>query len=210
MSRDVHSCSYWLRPRNPPPPHLSSYTRGALGQPRKTTSPCNPLPSTYQHCGIGACGGEKHQPFPIRSQTKPWPFPFQPTQAAHYLPILSLSFSSHLTGPGCGRLQRITRKYGAATQPLPSWHRLLLAQQGSWGQAASLVIHSLWCGNFFWEHVLPRYDPSSVGSRHRWHAHQKYHFLLHSTGESVFLDLQLPVLDFFLYYNFVFFVLYEL
>jgi hypothetical protein len=48
MSRDVHSCSHWLRPRNPPPPlplspHLRSYTRGAIGPLRWTTSPCNPL-----------------------------------------------------------------------------------------------------------------------------------------------------------------------
>ncbi len=33
MSRDVHSCTHWLRPRNsPPPPHLDSYYEGAIGQ----------------------------------------------------------------------------------------------------------------------------------------------------------------------------------
>ncbi len=31
MSRDVHSCTHWLRPRNPPnPPHLDLYTRALL------------------------------------------------------------------------------------------------------------------------------------------------------------------------------------
>ncbi len=29
LSRDLHSCSHWLRPRTPPPP---PYTRGAVGQ----------------------------------------------------------------------------------------------------------------------------------------------------------------------------------
>jgi hypothetical protein len=33
MSRDVHSCTHWLRPRNSPPPsHLDSYYEGAIGQ----------------------------------------------------------------------------------------------------------------------------------------------------------------------------------
>jgi len=27
---DVHSCTHWLRPRNPTPPHLGSYTRALL------------------------------------------------------------------------------------------------------------------------------------------------------------------------------------
>ncbi len=27
MSRDVDSCTHWLRPRTPPPPHWDSYTR---------------------------------------------------------------------------------------------------------------------------------------------------------------------------------------
>jgi hypothetical protein len=46
MSRDVHSCSHWLRPRNPPPPFPRIWahtTRGAIGQ---TTSSCNPLVAT--------------------------------------------------------------------------------------------------------------------------------------------------------------------
>ncbi len=31
MSLDVHSCTHWLRPRNPPlPPHWDSYTRALL------------------------------------------------------------------------------------------------------------------------------------------------------------------------------------
>jgi hypothetical protein len=190
MSRDVHCCSHWLRPRTPP--RIWAHLGRSWSAKKDDISPCNPLPSTYQYCRIGA--RERSISFPhYRSQTKLWPFPLQPI---HYLLFLSISLSyffsgvhGHLTGPGRGRLQRITRKHIAATQPLPSRHRLFLAQQGSWGQAASLFIHSLRCGNFFWEHVLPRYDPSSVGSRHRWHAHQKYHFLLHSTGESVFLDI---------------------
>ncbi len=57
MSRDVHSCSHQLRPcKTPIPPHLGSYTRGAIGQLRKTTSPCNPLgfapTSSYAVFGI--------------------------------------------------------------------------------------------------------------------------------------------------------------
>jgi hypothetical protein len=33
MSRDVHSCSHWRRPRNSPlPPHLGSYTKGTTGK----------------------------------------------------------------------------------------------------------------------------------------------------------------------------------
>ncbi len=30
MSRDVHSCTHWLRPRNPPPPHWDSQTWALL------------------------------------------------------------------------------------------------------------------------------------------------------------------------------------
>jgi hypothetical protein len=36
----VHSCVHWMRPRNPPPPRIYE---GAVGQPRYTTSLCNPL-----------------------------------------------------------------------------------------------------------------------------------------------------------------------
>ena len=44
MSRDVHSCSHWLRPHNPPSPRIKAHkTRGAIGQLRLTTSPCKPL-----------------------------------------------------------------------------------------------------------------------------------------------------------------------
>ncbi len=50
MSRDVHSCTHWLRPRNPPPPPQSPAFRleheGAIGQQRQTTSLCNPLDLT--------------------------------------------------------------------------------------------------------------------------------------------------------------------
>ncbi len=42
MSRDVDSCSHWLRPRRPPSA-LGLYTGGAIGQLRRTISPCNPL-----------------------------------------------------------------------------------------------------------------------------------------------------------------------
>jgi hypothetical protein len=36
ISRDVHSCTHWLRPRNSPlpPPHLDSYNEGAIGKQR--------------------------------------------------------------------------------------------------------------------------------------------------------------------------------
>ncbi len=49
MSRDAHSCTHWLRPRNSPslPPHLDSYCEGAIGQQRQTTSLCNPLSHSF-------------------------------------------------------------------------------------------------------------------------------------------------------------------
>ncbi len=46
MSRSVHSCTHWLRPRNPPsppPPALGIVYEVAIGQQRKTLSLCNPL-----------------------------------------------------------------------------------------------------------------------------------------------------------------------
>ncbi len=45
MSRDVHNCTHWLRPRNSPPLplRLDSYFEGAFGQQRKATSLVNPL-----------------------------------------------------------------------------------------------------------------------------------------------------------------------
>jgi hypothetical protein len=44
MSRDVHNCTHWLRPRNPlNPPAFGLVYEGAIGQRRKTTSLCNPL-----------------------------------------------------------------------------------------------------------------------------------------------------------------------
>jgi hypothetical protein len=43
MSRDVHSCTHWLRPRNPPPPAFGLVYEGAIGQQRQTTSLFNPL-----------------------------------------------------------------------------------------------------------------------------------------------------------------------
>jgi hypothetical protein len=39
----VHSCTHWLRPHNPPPPPFGLIYEGAIGQPRKTTSLCDPL-----------------------------------------------------------------------------------------------------------------------------------------------------------------------
>ncbi len=47
MSRDVHSCTHWLRPRNSPSPRI---TRALLpvGQQRQTTSLCDPLLSTFK------------------------------------------------------------------------------------------------------------------------------------------------------------------
>jgi hypothetical protein len=39
----IHSCTHWLRPRNPShPPALGSVYKGPIGQQRKTTSLCNP------------------------------------------------------------------------------------------------------------------------------------------------------------------------
>ncbi len=36
MSRDLHSCTHWLRPRNPPPPPpFGLIYEGAIDQPRK-------------------------------------------------------------------------------------------------------------------------------------------------------------------------------
>jgi hypothetical protein len=43
MPRDVHSCTHWLRPGNPPSPGL--VYEGAIGQ-QITTSLCNPLETT--------------------------------------------------------------------------------------------------------------------------------------------------------------------
>jgi hypothetical protein len=43
----VYSCTHWLRPRNsPPPPAFGLTYEGAIGQPRETTSLCNPLPAS--------------------------------------------------------------------------------------------------------------------------------------------------------------------
>ncbi len=40
----VHRCSHWLRPRNPPlPSTFVLMYEGAIGQPRQTTSVCDPL-----------------------------------------------------------------------------------------------------------------------------------------------------------------------
>ncbi len=52
LSRDVHSCSQLFslaETTQPPPPHLGSYTRGAMGQLGQTTYPCNSL--------VGGVGG---------------------------------------------------------------------------------------------------------------------------------------------------------
>ncbi len=50
MSRDVHSCTHWLRPRNPPHPLAFGLVyEGTIGMPRQTTSPCDPLGSHYQY-----------------------------------------------------------------------------------------------------------------------------------------------------------------
>ncbi len=42
MSRDVHSCTHWLRPRNPPPhpPAFGLVHEDAIGQQRQTISLC--------------------------------------------------------------------------------------------------------------------------------------------------------------------------
>jgi hypothetical protein len=38
----VHSCTHWLRPQTPPPPTFGLKNEGAIGQPIKTTSLCDP------------------------------------------------------------------------------------------------------------------------------------------------------------------------
>jgi hypothetical protein len=43
--------TYWLRPRNPPPPPSPAFgliNEGAIGQPRQTTSLCDPLGTCFQ------------------------------------------------------------------------------------------------------------------------------------------------------------------
>ncbi len=48
----VHSCTHWLRPRNPPPPPAFGLIyEGAIGQPRQTTSLYDPL--FYPKCPFG-------------------------------------------------------------------------------------------------------------------------------------------------------------
>jgi hypothetical protein len=42
----VHSCTHWLRPRKLSPPAFGLICEGAIGQPRKTTSLCDPLCNT--------------------------------------------------------------------------------------------------------------------------------------------------------------------
>jgi hypothetical protein len=43
---NVHSCTHWLIPRNPPPPppEIGLIYESAIGQPKETTSLCDPLP----------------------------------------------------------------------------------------------------------------------------------------------------------------------
>jgi hypothetical protein len=52
MSRDGHSCSHWLRLRNPPPPRIWAHIRGALlvSQERRhlLVTPCPPHSSTAE------------------------------------------------------------------------------------------------------------------------------------------------------------------
>ncbi len=56
MSRDVHSCTHWRRPRNPPPPipsHWDSNTRALLVSKdrRHLFVSCNPLLHTFNDVG---------------------------------------------------------------------------------------------------------------------------------------------------------------
>jgi hypothetical protein len=55
----VHSCTHWLRPRKPPAPALGLLYEGAIGQPRWTTSLCDP------------CGGRRPPPPPLLSPYPP-------------------------------------------------------------------------------------------------------------------------------------------
>ncbi len=52
----VHSCTYWLRPCTAPPPPAFRliYTRGlyGIGQPRQTTSLCDPMVTQFRHFSL--------------------------------------------------------------------------------------------------------------------------------------------------------------
>ncbi len=43
ISKVYYGCTHWMRPRNAPPPAFELIYEGAIGQPRQTTSLCDPL-----------------------------------------------------------------------------------------------------------------------------------------------------------------------
>jgi hypothetical protein len=45
----VHSCTHWMRPRNSPSPQFRLIYEGAIGQPRYSTSICDPLAPGHGH-----------------------------------------------------------------------------------------------------------------------------------------------------------------
>ncbi len=119
--------------------------RGALlvSQERRylLVTPCPPHINT----AVCACGGEKHQLSLLGHKLNPDLSPFS-LHRWH-----TTCHSSHLTCPGCGRHQRITRKHSAATQSLPPRHRLLLAQQGSCVGRQTLYLFILFGVETFFE-----------------------------------------------------------
>jgi hypothetical protein len=61
----VHRSTQWLRPRNlpPPPPAFGLVCEGDIGQPKKTTSLCDPLPKTIQTTEEGVTQFRHHSCF---------------------------------------------------------------------------------------------------------------------------------------------------
>ncbi len=63
----VHICTHWLRPRHPlPPPHSHAFGliyEGAIGQPRQTTSLCDPLSQRKVQAYATACRPKSQQKY---------------------------------------------------------------------------------------------------------------------------------------------------
>jgi hypothetical protein len=54
----VHNCTHWLRPRNPLPPAFGLIYEGTIGQPRQTTSLCDPwVRASDRQCLSRNCPG---------------------------------------------------------------------------------------------------------------------------------------------------------
>ncbi len=85
----MHSCTYWLRSRNPPPPLIWAHIRGrAIGQARQTTSLCDPLLALY-------CSKNKEEKcrITVTLQATGYDFLFLVTlETARYSPLSSIAF----------------------------------------------------------------------------------------------------------------------